>query len=288
MPRTRKVSQTQHEAALPGKVALRKWLFHLMLPLAIAAALVAGVVVLGRWARDDLRRSGEHTIAFTEIECDPPEGMTRAEFLEEVQYLANLPDRVNLLEQDANALMVAGLSLHPLVAQVKRLEVLPGRRVRAVLVYRMPVLVVARLGRVVDRNAVLLPQSAQKQGLPVLAMRVSPPLGGPGQTWDDDTVKAAAAVAGLLLPHLPTLKLTGCTIEMDRGDLVLRTPQVRIVWGRGPGQERPDEARAEQKVQRLLQRPALEGQEHDLRQAACVQRRMRGTSNQGRETRARP
>jgi hypothetical protein len=245
---------------------------QLFLPLAAGISLLAGLVVLGGLARDSLREEGGHIIAFADVECEPPEGMSRKKFLEEAQYLADLPDRIKLLDPDINSRIAEGLSVHPWVARVRRVERRPNRGLRVDLVYRVPVLAMAGEERAVDAEGILLPASARRKNLPTLRARVSPPRDGPGHAWGDDTVKGAAAVAGLLLPHLARLKLTACTVEGDSTNLVLRTSGTRILWGRPPGREHPDEARARQKLQRLLDRPDLEGQEHDLRPAAGVLR----------------
>ena len=94
---------------------MRKWLVQLVLPLAAGLGLIAAVILLGGTVRERLRQDGGKLIAFTEIECDPPEGLTRLEFLEQVQYLANLPDQFNLLDPDSGPGIVEALSAPPLV-----------------------------------------------------------------------------------------------------------------------------------------------------------------------------
>jgi hypothetical protein len=257
----------------PAAPAWRAWLVQLALPLAAGSALLAGLVMLGARARDALRQQGACTAAFAELECEPPPGLTRAEFLDEVQYLAHLPDRLDLLEEDWCGRVAAALALHPWVGAVRRVERRPGGRMRAVLAYRTPVLVVAGAGRAVDAAGVLLPQSAPQEGLPVLRSAVPDPAGGPGRRWGDPSVEGSAMVAGLLGPHLAALGLRGCLLEVQGGRLVLQTPAARVVWGRLPGRERPGEATAAQKLRRLLDGPALTGQEHDLRPAGGVKRR---------------
>ena len=198
MARTRKVPPTQEESAPgeepppdrltapqstpePSRPAWSKWLVQLLLPLAAGAGLIAGLIVLGNRARDQLRQEGQDTIAFSDIECDPPAGVTRQEFLEEAQYLADLPDRINLLDPDANARIASGLAEHPWVDRVKLVEQLPFRRVRAELLYRVGVLSVADPGRIVDRHGVLLPASADNKGLPVLRLASPASVGWAGQ-----------------------------------------------------------------------------------------------------------
>ncbi len=271
MPRTPKPP-----VLAPADSLLRGWLVQLCLPLVAGLALLGGVFFLGGHVRENLRQDGRHTIAFSDIQCEPPAGLTREEFLEQAQYLANMPDHFNLLDPDIGPRIVEGFAKHPWVAEVQRVDFLPPGEIRVRFVYRQPVLVVERPAGVVDRLGVLLPPSADRHGLPVLRARVAFPKGGQGHAWGDDTVSAAAAVAALLHDHLQTLKLEGCTIDTDRGDVVLKTSTAKVIWGRRPGRERADEASAPCKLQRLLDRPDLAGWEHDLRPAACLQRRVQG------------
>ncbi len=228
-----------------------KWLLQLVLPLAAAASLLAGLLLLAERARQDLRERGTHTLAFGDLECAPPPGLTRTEFLEEVQYLAGLPDTFDLLAEDMTARLEQALAAHPWVDHVVRVERLPGGGVRAELVHRVPVLWVARPGRAVDGRGVLLPISASPQGLPVLSGKVKPPRGRPGQRWGDREVSAAARVLALLRPDRETLGLDGCAVEAAHGRVTLRTARGRIVWGSPPGREQPGEPDAETKRARL-------------------------------------
>jgi hypothetical protein len=252
MARTRKDSS----ADAPARGSPWKWLVQLGLPVAAGAALVAGLLLLSRRARDDLVARGEHVVAFTDIECDPPPGLTRQEFLQEAQYLAGLEDRFDLLDADTTALLERGLAVHPWVARVRRVERLPEGGVRAEMEYRVPVLWVPQPGRAVDGDGVLLPVSAGRQGLPVLAGKVTPPAALPGQLWNDLSVRAAARVLALVRPHAAALALDGAAVEVDAGVVAVRTARARIVWGRPPGEEGPDEPDAQAKLARLLGAPA--------------------------------
>jgi hypothetical protein len=229
-----------------------KWLVQLGLPLAAGAGLVVGLLLLSSRARDDLARRGEHVVAFTDIECDPPPGLTRQEFLQEAQYLAGLEDHFDLLDADTTALLERALSVHPWVARVRRVEQIPRDRVRALLDYRVPVLWVPHPGRAVDGEGVLLPVSAGRQGLAVLAGPVSSPASRPGEPWNDPAVRAAASVLALLQPHAAALALEGASVEVAGRAVALRTAQRQIIWGRPPGEEAPQEPDAQAKLARLL------------------------------------
>jgi hypothetical protein len=265
MPRTRK---SAHDETPPGAPPTDwRWLVQLALPLVAGAAVLAGLLWLGRLARERLRDREAHVIYFTDIECDPPPGLSRREFLDEVQYLAGLPDRLNLLEPDTNARIADGLAQHPWVRRVRRVEQLPPHRVHVDLEYRQAVLAVARPPRVVDADGVPLPASAGSDGLPLLRTNVAPPASPPGQPWPDVRVVAAAQVAALLHPHLDTLGLRGCSVAIDGGVVTLSTARTRVVWGLPPGHEREGEASAAMKLDRLRAAGRLDDKEYDLRQA---------------------
>jgi hypothetical protein len=263
-------------------------------PVLAGVFALAGVVEAGRHARAALRGQDAWGVPLNAVECAAPAGLTRVEFLDEVQYLSGCPDRMSLLNDGAPARLADAFARHPWVEAVRRVEVLPGRRVRADLALRRPVLAVSlpvsahlpggsvlvetRLVsggtlpcRAVDRHGVLLPAGAGHIDLPVLQSRVRSPAGPPGTDWGDDRVAAAAALTDFLGPHLDRLRLADATLEASGPDLVFRRPLLRLVWGRRPGREADDEAAASVKLGRLLQFAAdhdgLDGHDLDLRPA---------------------
>jgi hypothetical protein len=191
--------------------------------------------------------------------------MTREEFLEEVQYLAQMPDRLNMLSADTNERIADALALHPWVARVERIEQKPGEPVRALIEYRVPVLAVTRPARVVDRDGVVLPLSAPRGGLPILEQALLSKPGKPGQPWADARLKAAARVAHLLRPHLEALGLMGCAVEVRKGEVTLHSARRVVRWGRSPGQEKAGEPTAKEKLDRLLGQTQKTDEELDLR-----------------------
>lgn len=234
-------------------------------PLLLGAALLGGLLWAGREARQRLRQRGEGTFAVAEVECPPPPGMQRRQFLEEAQYLAGLPDRLDADGGDGAERLAAALAQHPWVARVERVERLGDGRLRAALTYREPALAVAAPARVVDRHGTLLPLGASREGLPVLAGPVPAPP-APGRPWADARVKAAARVAHYLGPHLAALGLAGCAVEVERDEVTLRARGAVVRWGSPPGKEKPGEPPAAAKLRRLRGRGAAEG-EIDLRRA---------------------
>jgi hypothetical protein len=230
----------------------------LLLPVLIAAVVVALALGGLRWLdariRDDLGHSGEYRIAFHDIQCEPPAGMSREDFLAEVQYLSNTPAQLNPLDGSLAKSLFEAFVLHPWVDEVQRIEVLPDRRVRVQLRHRVPVLAV-NVGdeiRAVDRNGVRLPRSASTQGLAVFVGEVKPPRGPEGTLWGDDRLTAAAAVVDFLREDQARLRIK--QVQVGSPGLVLLTSGgSRILWGQAPGAETSNEAKAEEKRRRLLQ-----------------------------------
>lgn len=104
-------------------------------PVLVVGVLLGGILLAGRWAREQIRSSDRHAISFSTIDCTVPPGMKRDDFLAEVQYLASSPDRVELLEVGLAAKLAAAFAQHPRVEKVQRVAVLEGG-VRVELVFR--------------------------------------------------------------------------------------------------------------------------------------------------------
>jgi hypothetical protein len=175
---------------------MRAWTLKSLAVAGAVGLFLAGLIVLGRLAREDLREQDRYTLAFADVACTPPPGLSRADFLDEVAYLANPPARLRLLEPGLAGRLAEAFARHPWVSQVERVEVVPPAQVRVQLRYRRPVLAV-RVGgrvRVVDGRGVLLPRSAPADGLPVFEGK-APPCGPVGTPWGDPAVEAAARAA---------------------------------------------------------------------------------------------
>jgi hypothetical protein len=237
---------------------MRKSVLQIVVPAALAVALLLVLIALGRAARDRLRTEDRYFIALTDIDCPAPPGLERSEFIGEVQYLSHLPDRLPTLDDALSSRLTTAFALHPWVEKVNEAVVTPGR-VRVRLTFRTPALVVPQSDgpRVVDGRGVLLPSGASTTGLLVLRGKVPALIAVAGQTWDDPSIKAAAAVADFLRPHQDILNLS--EIEVGEGGLILHGNGVRVLWGAEPGREGPDEARASEKVQRLLESSRVHG-----------------------------
>ena len=175
---------------------MRRWIFRGLALLLVLGAFLAGLIVLGQWAQNQVRDQERYTVAFADIDCEPPPGMERGDFLDDVQYRASLPNDLPLLDEDLPARLTAAFSRHPWVEAVEAVEVSPPRRVLVRLSYRVPVLAVPVDGQVraVDGHGILLPATAPVSGLPVYDGTARRP-GPAGAPWGDPAVEAAARAA---------------------------------------------------------------------------------------------
>jgi hypothetical protein len=243
---------------------MRKSLLQALLPPLIAGLFLGVVIVLGKAARDALRGLERSSIAFADIDCPPPPGQERADFLGEVQYLGGLQDRVDVLDEGLAERLAGAFAKHPWVEKVERVEIAPSRKVRVQVVYRTPVLAVpliehpqwqpgwtTRLAPAVDGEGVLLPVGADNSGLPMLRNTVPQPTGPAGTPWGNAIIEKAARTAGYLRSHQDRLHLEKCEVK-DDGLILTTTGGTRILWGHPPGDQQPDEAPAAEKVKRLL------------------------------------
>jgi hypothetical protein len=269
---------------------MRKWIVQGLTPILCGLALLLGVIGLGRAARAALHDRAAYSLAFADIECQLPEGMSREAFLSEVRAHTYQPPTLHLLDEDLMARLHRAFAIHPWVDFVRGVDIgkthhsgrQPKTGVHLDLVYRQPVLAVplsdvairgkglAENGwRMVDRQGILLPIATVQPHLPVLTLPVATPSGPPGSRWGDARVAAAAKTTAFLKPHLAHLRLDDSNIDIVAGEIVFCRRGVRIVWGHAPGQEDEGEAPAKVKLQRLLdyqkEHDGLESLEHDVR-----------------------
>jgi hypothetical protein len=170
---------------------------QVIVPIAAAALAVLGLIALGRAARDGLRQHERYTVAFADMDCPNPPGMTRDEFLAEVQYLARLPDRLAALDEQTPLRIASAFAQHPWVQKVEEVRIVQPDGARVRLVFRTPVLAVPQPNglRVVDSHGILLPASAPTEGLRIYQGNAAPPTGLAGDPWGDPAVTAAAEAA---------------------------------------------------------------------------------------------
>lgn len=250
---------------------MKKWIVQSLVPILCGLALLLGVIGAGRAARASLHDRTVYRLAFADIDCRPPEGMSRSAFLDEVRSLAVQPAALHVLDEELSARLHRAFLAHPWVESVRRVEIIQAS-VHVEMEYRSAVLAVppAQGGwRMVDRHGILLPEATVQPHLPILLTKVAAPAGPTGSRWGDARIVSAAQTAAFLQPHLTQLHLEGSQMEIVEGEIVLLKPGVRIVFGHAPGQEKEEEASAQVKLKRLLtyqkEHGGLDGLEHDVR-----------------------
>lgn len=209
---------------------------------------------VGRFTREQLADQDRYAVPFLEVQCDAPPGRTKAEFLSEVRYLSDLPDRLHVLDRHLSQRLAQAFGRHPWVEGVDRVEVLSGQRVQATVRFRKPALAVVweEQTRVVDGEAVLLPASASAANVPVFRGKTATAPGLAGAPWADVALTEAAKTAAFLDKEKGRLAIVGC--ESDGESLTWITEKgTRILWGRPPGKEWTGEPTAAKKLERWLQ-----------------------------------
>jgi hypothetical protein len=173
---------------------MRKWIFRSAALSLVLAGSLGGLIALGQWALEQIRERERYTIAFADIACTPPPGLDRGAFLDEVQYLAGLPARLCLLDEDLGERLAKGFGQHPWVAKVAEINLVPPKQIHAQLQFRRPVLAVPfdKTLRAVDGQGVLLPRAAPTDGLPVFPGTAKAPAGPAGAQWGDPKVESMA------------------------------------------------------------------------------------------------
>jgi hypothetical protein len=177
-----------------ARTRLRSWLLPPGVAVLGGVLVLAGLLLAGWLTREAVRHDGRFTAAFLDTACDPPPGLDRTTFLSEVQYHANLPARLELLDDTLSRRLAEAFLRHPWVEEVEQVRVIPPGRIEARLHYRRPVLAVPVDDhlRAVDRHGVLLPPSAPTEGLPVFPGLARAPAGPAGMRWGDEAVEEAA------------------------------------------------------------------------------------------------
>jgi hypothetical protein len=117
-----------------------RWLRHgtrLVLLLLLVAAVIGAVILAGHWGLEQLRGRDRYYVPFADIECAPPAGMSRQDFLNEVRYESPaLPSRLHLLDPDLPRRLQEGFAKHRWVESVESVQLIPPRQIVVKLVYR--------------------------------------------------------------------------------------------------------------------------------------------------------
>lgn len=112
-------------------------------PVAVDLAIVCAVALAwgslwlaGQWAESAIAADARFQQAFAAIDCTPPPGQSRTDFLDDVQYLSLLPDRISLLDRELRQRLSHAFALHPDVETVESITIETSGRIRVELRYR--------------------------------------------------------------------------------------------------------------------------------------------------------
>jgi hypothetical protein len=103
---------------------------------AATAAIVGGILAAGHYLREDLSSRERYQLTVGEIECDTPPGTSREEFLDEVHYYGQLPEKLSALDADLPEKLTNAFAKHPRVRQVGQVTISAPKRVRVELVFQ--------------------------------------------------------------------------------------------------------------------------------------------------------
>lgn len=178
---------------------------------------------------------------FANIDCSFPPVLSKDDFLSEVRYLGNLKEEYDLLEEGILAQIFNAFKVHPWVQKVVDVQREGPKKIKVILEFRTPALVVpitpikdqieaTEKFRVVDVNGVILPKNALQVGLPVLAIPLPFPTDKAGVQWKNEQVISCAKIlgsfSGFVFP-------SDCLIEV-KDDVVIIYSEMgtfKIVWG---------------------------------------------------------
>jgi len=187
-------------------------------------------------------------LPFANVNSLFPEALSKEEFLDEVRYLGNLKEELDLLEDGILGKVFSAFQLHPWVLKVIDVQRDGPKNLKVILEFRIPALVVPISPikdqnealdkfRVVDVNGVILPKNAIQVGLPVLVNSLPFPMDKAGVQWKNDQVVSCAKVLGYLSGvEFPK----GCLIELKDGVVFIYTDKnlFKIIWGPLPKDEK--------------------------------------------------
>jgi len=172
----------------------RRWPFRATVSLFLVVVFLGGIIMAGRWGLEQLQGRDRYLLDFQDIECEPPVGMEKREFLDEVLFESRLPKRLNLLDAELPQHLRDGFLKHPWVERIEAVDIKPPKQIVVKLTHRTPALAVKVGAKLyaVDGAGVLLRPNAPTLGLPIYDGDAKPPQGPAGTRWGDPNVEAAA------------------------------------------------------------------------------------------------
>lgn len=195
---------------------------------------------------DDPRLQQRYRVAADRLEVDLPAGYDLSDLLSET----GLTGTLDLTDPRTPEQLTRALAAHGAIAQVERVAVLPGWRVRAWVRLREPVLVREWDNRCVDCTGTLLPARVAREGLFVLIVRAD---------HDQPEVLREAAKLADTLRHGPAWLQGGKLERTSEGWSVWAKPGLRIRFGSAPGDEWSGETPSPRKLEFLRAIPTPQG-----------------------------
>jgi len=116
--------------------AIRRLWARILLAAGAASLVIGGILAVGQYLRDDLRQSERYQVSIGEIDCDPPPGQNREEFLAEVHYYGQMPERFSALEPGISDKLSAAFARHPRVKHVDKVTVSSPNHIRVELTFQ--------------------------------------------------------------------------------------------------------------------------------------------------------
>jgi hypothetical protein len=170
-----------------------RWLLRSIAVLVVVAAFVGAVIWLGHWS-DDQVDPERYLVPLADVECNVPDGMERAEFLDQVDYYNRQLERLDVRKKNLPGRLKEAFERHPWVENADTVTVTAPRNIAVRLTFRVPVLAVPLGGdlRAVDSAGILLPKNAPTRGLPVYDGTPRPPRGPEGTHWGDSDLEREA------------------------------------------------------------------------------------------------
>ncbi len=109
---------------------------RILVGVALAAALLAAIIALGRWGREQLRDDPRYAVTLDDIDFPSPPGMSHAVFLSEIRYLHHKDERFSTIDPALGAQMTAVFGPHPWVEAVDGTTVIGPKKVHVDLRFR--------------------------------------------------------------------------------------------------------------------------------------------------------
>ena len=111
-------------------------LMRVTLAVAALSVVIGGLTAVGNLARDTLGPAGRYRVDFMAVECPAPPGMTREDFLGEVQYNGRFADDLSMLDPGLPDKLRAAFARHRAVDEVLRITVRPPKKIVVELKFR--------------------------------------------------------------------------------------------------------------------------------------------------------